>query len=348
MIIAAVITVLANVMFVFTIDSFQNLTWADPSGKVFTISLDPGFLFLMALAKIIGSGFLTYKQGNSTVQLLKPILKDYKDAETGITQGVPMNESKVPQFRALVKLIMRITAAMIFILFLVCILCKNQAQQKVGNFITDLYDAKDKSNSTATPVFDMQAFASFLQNQGDELQDWMDDQGYPLEDDDEPEKEDFNYTDVFGPAGVYNHTEFIPEDQTSSSENTTDVIPEVEVDPMWEEDGKDGEGVDPEEKEEKIMRHKKDHRGGMWGKHHRKEFDFSKMSKDDALNMANMMIGFGVVFMFIYATFWILVIQAIYACYIKKIMYHQDRLEKAFMFRNSPQVANAAQQPAQP
>jgi uncharacterized membrane protein len=96
LIIAAVITVLSNIMFIFTIDSFQNITWRDLSGKVYTVSIDPGFLFLMALAKVIGSGYLTYRQGNSTVKLLKPILKDYKDAELGITQGVPMNESKLP------------------------------------------------------------------------------------------------------------------------------------------------------------------------------------------------------------------------------------------------------------
>ena len=65
--ITAVITVLTNVMFIFNIDSFQNFTWSDKSGKVYTVAFDPGFLFLMALAKIIGSGYLTYRQGNSTV-----------------------------------------------------------------------------------------------------------------------------------------------------------------------------------------------------------------------------------------------------------------------------------------
>lgn len=98
----AVITVLSNIMFIFVIDSFESITWADPSsGKVYTIKMDPGFLFLMAFAKIIGSGYLVYKQGSSTVQLIKPILKEYKDAEQGITQGVPMSESKMPAFKGL-------------------------------------------------------------------------------------------------------------------------------------------------------------------------------------------------------------------------------------------------------
>ena len=55
---------------------------------------------------------------------------------------------------------------MILIIFLVCIVGKNQAQSKVGDFITDFYDAKAKSNSS-TPALDL--FDSLIVNKVDKV-----------------------------------------------------------------------------------------------------------------------------------------------------------------------------------
>jgi len=73
--ISGVITILANFMFIFIIDSFTTIQWADKEGNYYSIKIDPAFLFLMALAKIIGSGWFIYKQGKGTAEVFKPILK---------------------------------------------------------------------------------------------------------------------------------------------------------------------------------------------------------------------------------------------------------------------------------
>ena len=85
----------------------------------------------------------------------------------------------------------------------------------------------------------------------------------------------------------------------------------------------------------------------MWGKHHEHGMDFESMTEEEAHNFANMLISVAVVIMFIYTAFWVTVCQAIYLCFIKKIMHHQDRLEKAFMFRNNSQIAAIAPQQVQ-
>jgi len=58
LLISGAINVICNVFFIFVLDSFTTIQWYDREGNYQSIEMDPGFLFLLALAKIVGGGYL--------------------------------------------------------------------------------------------------------------------------------------------------------------------------------------------------------------------------------------------------------------------------------------------------
>lgn len=139
MIFSGVVTIIANVFFVFVMDSFTKIQWVDKYGKFQTITIDPSFLFLMAFSKIIMGGYFIYKQGRETLNVVNPILKEYRHAEAGITQGIPMTNNHSEKLQALKKTVWKITFAMIFVMFLTLLVFKAYAQNKVSEFISLQY-----------------------------------------------------------------------------------------------------------------------------------------------------------------------------------------------------------------
>jgi hypothetical protein len=151
--ITGALNIVANVFFIFVIDSFTTISWIDRNEKYQSIKLDPGFLFLLAFAKIIGFGFLQYKQGSQTLSVFKPILKEYKDAETGVTQGIPIGHNRSKFMHALKGFIWKITAGLIFIVFVTLLIVKSQAETKATEYIEMKYAEKaGLENGTKVPV----------------------------------------------------------------------------------------------------------------------------------------------------------------------------------------------------
>jgi len=74
---------------------------------------------------------------------LKPLLKEYRDAECGVTNGIPMVERKSEALKEHKKDVKRITLGQIAILFLTVIVIKGQATDKVNQYIHDKYDQKN-------------------------------------------------------------------------------------------------------------------------------------------------------------------------------------------------------------
>jgi uncharacterized membrane protein SpoIIM required for sporulation len=92
-------------------------------------------LFLLAFSKIISGGFLQYKQGSQTLSVFNPILKEYKDAETGVTQGIPIGHNISQFMNALKVFTWKITAGLIFIVFVTLLIVKSQAETKATEYI---------------------------------------------------------------------------------------------------------------------------------------------------------------------------------------------------------------------
>jgi hypothetical protein len=134
MIISGWINIIMNVIYCFAVNNFTDINWFDKHGNMRTIHIKAGFLVLMAVSKII-CGLLYIKQGRSTHKIFKPILKEYKDAQLGITQGIPMNERKSEKMKPLKREIKKITLAMIFVLFVVCGLVRNELVEVTDDVI---------------------------------------------------------------------------------------------------------------------------------------------------------------------------------------------------------------------
>jgi len=96
--------VFGNLMFLAVIDDFSTFTWYDTTGTAHTFSLDQSGMFVQAMIKII-SGILLMKQATQSYATVIAVLKEYKEAESGRTRGVTMNERKSKKTLALKKLV---------------------------------------------------------------------------------------------------------------------------------------------------------------------------------------------------------------------------------------------------
>lgn len=77
--------------------------------------LDQNGLFFFAFVKIL-TGYFSYRQGKGTVDIVKPVLKEYKDAAAGITQGIQMTERKSKKVEAHISEIKKLVIATIFVM----------------------------------------------------------------------------------------------------------------------------------------------------------------------------------------------------------------------------------------
>lgn len=88
-VICGAINIFGNVIFITMMDSFTNIGWTE-NGIYKSVRIDPGYLFLMALFKIIVGGVFLIKQGKVSTKIFGKIVKEYKDAERGQTNGITM------------------------------------------------------------------------------------------------------------------------------------------------------------------------------------------------------------------------------------------------------------------
>jgi hypothetical protein len=83
------VNIVCNIMFIFMMDSFTSIDWTT-NGVYRSIRINPGHLFLMALFKIIAGGVFLVKQGKVSIKIFSEIVKEYKAAENGETNGIRM------------------------------------------------------------------------------------------------------------------------------------------------------------------------------------------------------------------------------------------------------------------
>lgn len=81
------ITILANLFSLFMLDSFTTISWTGRNGEYNAIHINKCFMFMMVLFKIIGA-VLQVGQGKGMLYIFKEILKEYRDAESGVTAGI--------------------------------------------------------------------------------------------------------------------------------------------------------------------------------------------------------------------------------------------------------------------
>lgn len=125
------INVVVNTISLLFMDKWAQISYQDIDGQIMYLRLGSNTLYMISLFKII-IGLLMLKQGKITKKVYKPILKEYRDAENGITQGIVMNKRRSKSMVSLKKKICRITAITFVVGFLYMVY--------IGNLSMDILD----------------------------------------------------------------------------------------------------------------------------------------------------------------------------------------------------------------
>ena len=85
--IGGIINIVCNVFYILDLDSQSLMPWYDTENNLRMFQLDQGGLFFFALVKIV-TGYMSIRMGKGTLKIVKPLLKEYKAAMSGQTQGI--------------------------------------------------------------------------------------------------------------------------------------------------------------------------------------------------------------------------------------------------------------------
>lgn len=102
----------------------------------------------MALLQMVAGGVLIFKQGKLTKAIFGPILHEYRQAETGQTNGIQMTVRKAPKMKWLKKMVKKITCWMIALNIFTLMCVKNFAIDIATQAITQEYELMEKKNKT--------------------------------------------------------------------------------------------------------------------------------------------------------------------------------------------------------
>lgn len=261
----------------------------------------------MTIIKIIASGCLVYKQGKLTKMIFAPILEEYRKAESGETNGIQMTYRKAPKMQWLKHVVKKISCAMIALTLLTLIICHGFAMDIVRQVVTQEYEIMAKHNETTVDLnFDPEQFwinPRFADHERPAFHPFkLDDDldfDFTFETDDDV-FEQMREQDVFKMLGS-NTTEKIvtPYFNTTEIEETPFMInetaPEPEQEPMPQPIGRGNH-----DRKKHHYKHHQRHPKNMMKQGFK--FDTHKMTKEDCLRSANMMISFMMVFVAFWAT----------------------------------------------
>ena len=79
-----VLNMVCNIIAGLAAPAYADISFIDADGQDINMRLGVSGLFMLAMFKV-AIGYLCYRQGRMTLNLFKPILKDYADAEAGRT-----------------------------------------------------------------------------------------------------------------------------------------------------------------------------------------------------------------------------------------------------------------------
>lgn len=78
------LSVVANIIVSLAAPAYADISFIDADGQDITMRLGVSGLFMIGMFKVVIS-YMFFRQGRMTLDLFKPILKDYSDAEAGRT-----------------------------------------------------------------------------------------------------------------------------------------------------------------------------------------------------------------------------------------------------------------------
>lgn len=115
------------------------MSYRDIDGQKMNITIDGNTWFMFAFFKIV-VGALTLIQGKAIHKVFRPIMKEYKDAETGRTQGIMMTERKSKKMLQLKNKIRKLTCFTFLVGFLAICFYKNFQDELIDSWIDQKYE----------------------------------------------------------------------------------------------------------------------------------------------------------------------------------------------------------------
>ena len=108
LIVGGAINAVANGLCALAAPAFADINFIDLDGQEISMHLDASGLFMLCMFKVL-TGYLAYRQGWITLNLFKPILKDYREAESGRVQGIAMVKRLSKDMAELIRSIWKFT-----------------------------------------------------------------------------------------------------------------------------------------------------------------------------------------------------------------------------------------------
>lgn len=144
------VNLVVSLMFSSVIGQFIDLPikWVNQeTQQEHRMEIDSYGLSVICIIKAAGSFFLI-KQGRATLKVFQPVLKEYKDAESGRTNGIRMSERKSAKMMDLTKLVKKLTYGMWLFVLVSVIYSETWMVEQVDRFIDAYYITKINPNAT--------------------------------------------------------------------------------------------------------------------------------------------------------------------------------------------------------
>lgn len=121
--------------------------------------MDKSGLFFFAVVKIL-TGYFSVRQGKGTLAIVNPVLKDYKNAVAGVTQGIQMTERKSKNIEAHVSELKKLIIATIFVTLITMGYAKDWLNQEADQFIDQFYSSMNTTSNSS--IVDLQYITPFF------------------------------------------------------------------------------------------------------------------------------------------------------------------------------------------
>lgn len=191
MIIAGAINIFCNALSMLFMSGSYEFSYPDVDGQQMTLKISANHMMTFAIFKII-TGALTLWQGRAIHKVFKPILKEYRDAERGITHGIAMNIRRSKIMELLKKKIWKITGLMCGMILITTIYYSNFQGEIIDQYIDQKYEYIAQNNQTENKSYSVEKMRNELYNETWDLPqkpDDMDEDSEPLPQKPEEKKE---------------------------------------------------------------------------------------------------------------------------------------------------------------
>ena len=128
-------------------DTYDNVQFTDIDGQHMQFNFHFRTICLMVIINIIIS-MIMINQGKWTSKVVNPILKEYKMAETGVTNGIRMTERKSEQTLQLKHRVCKQTCCISFLSLVAIIIASDWVSGITNQYIEQKYDYIVYANNT--------------------------------------------------------------------------------------------------------------------------------------------------------------------------------------------------------